>query len=262
MSGPGTAPAGPCPECALARRGETPTGAPVLRRGPFVVHARPEPSPVPGWLVVAPVRHVEQVDELTPDELARLAPLVAEVAAALRAETACAKVYVSVFAEVLPHLHVHVVARPPDLPEEERGPRLFASGRRADEGERARLAARLHARLAAPGASAARPRRGRWHAVFLSAIVCPGAGQLAQGRFRPGLALVAGSLALLAVLLVKVAQETLVRMPADPLAVGPFFAFDLAAEIRRDNAAFFGGVTLGLVGLWALGMWDAWRVER
>ena len=99
---------GPCPECAIVQ-GAAPGGAPVLRRGPFVIHARPEPSPVPGWLVVAPVRHVEQVDALVPDEQRALGPLLAEVAAALRAETPCEKVYLSAFAEVLPHLHLHVI---------------------------------------------------------------------------------------------------------------------------------------------------------
>ena len=256
---------GPCPECAIVRGGAAPGGAPVLRRGPFVVHPRPEPSPVPGWFVVAPVRHVEQVDALGPDEQRALGPLLADLAAALRAETPCEKVYVSVFAEVLPHLHVHVIARPPGLPADERGPRLFASERRADEAERAGLARRVHARLAPhsdPAPDAGRVGFRRWRAVLLSAIVCPGAGQLAQKRYGPGLALLLGSLGLVAVLLVKVAREATARMPKDPSTLDPLFAFDLAAEIQRANAGFFAAITFGLVLLWVVGMVDAWRAQR
>src|SRR5262249_38268764 len=113
--------AGPdCLECAVVRGGGTPQGGPLLRRGPFVAHVRPDAAPVPGWLFVAPARHVEQIDALDVAEQAGLGPLLSEVAAALRAETGGARVYVSVFAELMPHLHVHVVARPPDLPESER----------------------------------------------------------------------------------------------------------------------------------------------
>ena len=114
----------PCSECDLAAGGSALDVAP-LRRGPFLVHARPEPPPVPGWMVVAPTRHVEQVDELTAEELLALGPLLGQVAAALRSCTPTAKVYVSVFAEVLAHLHVHVIARPPGLASEMLGPRIF-----------------------------------------------------------------------------------------------------------------------------------------
>jgi len=256
-----------CPECAIVRDGAAPGGAPVLRRGPFVVHARPESSPVPGWFVVAPVRHVEQVDALDPDEQSALGPLLAEVAGALRAETPCEKVYVSVFAEVLKHLHVHVIARPADLPAEERGPRLFASERRADEAERAGLARRVHARLTRPSEPAPAPEAGRaglrrWRAVVLSAVVCPGAGQLAQRRWGPGLGLLLGSLGLIVVLLVKVAREAAARMPTDPTTLDPLFPLEMAAEIQRANAGFFAAITAGLVLLWVLGILDAWRAQR
>lgn len=259
---PGATPGPSCPECAIVRTGSLPGGPPVLRRGAFVVHPRPEPSPVPGWLVVAPARHLEQVDALTPDEQRGLGPLLAEVAAAVRACTPCEKVYVSVFAEALPHLHVHVIARPPGLPEEERGPRLFASARRADEAERIALFRRVLARLApAPAAAASSDRSGPWRAVVLSALVWPGAGQLTQKRYGPGLALVAATLALVVALLVRVARETLDRIPTDPSALDPLLAFGLAAEIQRANAGFFAWITAGLVLLWVVGIADAWRAQ-
>ncbi len=256
-----------CPECAIARTGSLPGGARVLRRGAFVVHPIPEPSPVPGWLVVAPARHVEQVDALTPDEQRGLGPLVAEVAAALRAETPCEKVYVSIFAEVLPHLHVHVIARPPGLPEEERGPRLFASARRADEAERIALFRRVESRLAeGPARRSAPPAKGLlsgpWRAVLLSAAVCPGVGQLAQKRYLPGLAMLGATLALVIVLLARVVREAIDRMPTDPVGLDPLFAFGLAGEIQRANAGFFAWITAALVLLWVVSIADAWLAQR
>lgn len=104
---------------------------------------------MPGWFVVAPARHVEQIDALTPGELEQLGPLIAETSAALRAETPCARVYVCVFAEQLPHLHVHVIARPPDLPEDERGPGVFQAQGARDADPDLSVARQVLARLTA-----------------------------------------------------------------------------------------------------------------
>jgi diadenosine tetraphosphate (Ap4A) HIT family hydrolase len=248
-----------CPECAIARTGSAIGRLPVLRRGPFVVHAREEPSPVPGWLVVAPARHVEQVDALSADEQRGLGPLLAEVAAALRAETPCEKVYVSIFAEMLPHLHVHVIARPRELPPEERGARLFASARRADEGERLALAARVHARLTR---SSTRRSGVAWRPILLSALVGPGAGQISSRHYAKGFAFLAATFGLIALLLVRVVHEATARMPEDASTLDPFFAFDLAAQIQHANAGFFGAITVGLTLLWLLSIFDAWRDQR
>lgn len=284
MSEPEPARERPCPECALATTGALPGGGVrIVRRGPFVVHPRPEPSPVPGWLVVAPARHVEQIDALTPDEQRSLGPLLAEVAAAVRAETPCEKVYVSVFAELLPHLHVHVIARPPGLGEEERGARLFASTRQADEGERIAVFRRVQSRLAEtwagkspagglvaagqrPAGRSALPTKGLfsgpWRAVLLSAAVCPGVGQLAQKRYLPGLAMLGATLALVIALLAKVVREAVDRIPTDPVGLDPLFAFGLAAEIQRANAGFFAWITAALVLLWVVSIADAWLAQR
>lgn len=258
-----------CAECQLLRAGSTPQGAPLLRRGPFVVHLRPDPAPLPGWLFVAPARHVEQIDDLDAAERTALGPLLGEVAAAVRAETGGAKVYVAVFAEVLHHLHVHVVARPPDLPEAERGPRIFASDRRADPGEALAVARRVHTRLSGPlGGSSptsatgpAKPAR-RWRPLLLSALVLPGLGQLATGQWAKGLLLAGGSLVAVVWLLARVSSEAVRRLPTDPLDFDVWSVFAMAEGIRADNAAFFGGVTFVLVALWVIAVLDAWLAQR
>lgn len=136
-----------CLECAIVKGGERPHGLSALARGRFLVHPRGDAAGVPGWMIVSPLRHVEQWDELTPRELEEVGPLIAKVAAALRAETGAEKVYVSVFAELLAHLHVHVIARTSDVPPDARGPLVFLS-HGADPAESARIGARVLARLA------------------------------------------------------------------------------------------------------------------
>ena len=112
-----------CLECDfLAAHADDPA---VVRTAHFAVHGKIEVPVVPGWMIVAPLAHVEQVDALGSDAQAELAPLLARVSNALRAATPTARIYVCTWNEMLPHLHIHVIARPPDFPPERRGARLF-----------------------------------------------------------------------------------------------------------------------------------------
>ena len=133
-----------CPECrALA----DPATDVLLRTTRYAVHPVVGGGAVPGWLVVAPLRHVEAIDRLDPGEQVELGPLLARVGAALRAATPAEKLYVNVFAEVVPHLHVHLIARPPELAPERRGARLFLDPARAQPAEVARVAAAVRQAL-------------------------------------------------------------------------------------------------------------------
>lgn len=104
---------------------------------------------LPGWLVVVPRRHVEGLHELTADEARALGLLLRAVSTALVEVTGCLKTYVALFAEAegFHHLHVHVVPRPDDLPEDRRGPRVFgylgAGPAAVSDPERDALARRL-----------------------------------------------------------------------------------------------------------------------
>jgi diadenosine tetraphosphate (Ap4A) HIT family hydrolase len=112
-----------CLECDFLRSGAH--EPPLLRTAHFAVHGKIEIPAVPGWMIIAPLRHVEQVDALDGLAQSELQPLIARVAAALRAATPTARVYVCTWNEMLSHLHIHVIARPPDFPPERRGARLF-----------------------------------------------------------------------------------------------------------------------------------------
>jgi len=91
---------------------------------------------LPGWVVVAPARHVLSLADLVPDEAAALGPLLTAVSRAIVEVTGCVKVYVALFAEAegFQHLHIHVVPRHSHLPDDLRGPRVFGYlGRPEDE---------------------------------------------------------------------------------------------------------------------------------
>lgn len=226
---------------------------PSLRLGRFAVHPKLESPPVPGWLVVAPRRHVEQWDALDARELAELGPLVSRVAAALRACTPTAKVYVSVFAEVLPHFHVHVVARPPELADDERGARLFLSEVRVSDAEGAELFRRVSAWLGAA------PARSPWPSVLLSGLLWPGAGQLRNGERLKGILFGLVSLAMLARFAWRVVADATTVVLEARAPLGLLEMWDLAEEIRRRNAVELGGLSTLLLILWGLSVFDAWR---
>lgn len=84
-------------------------------------------SSLQGWLVIVPDRHTRALDELTPDEATTLGSLLRKASIALKTVTGCEKTYVMLFAEAerFSHLHVHLVPRMPDQPDDRRGPRVF-----------------------------------------------------------------------------------------------------------------------------------------
>ena len=124
-----------------------------------VMHAI-EPVPLLGWLIMQPIRHVEQIGDLTPDEAASLGPVARRVSAALAAELSPAKIYMALFAESseFPHLHWHLIPRPADVPAEYRGPNVFTymaeafatETNHAPIEEVLKLTDRLRVRLSAP----------------------------------------------------------------------------------------------------------------
>jgi len=99
-----------------------------IHRTPYwdVVHAYN--AALPGWLVLVLRRHIEALDELTPAEARELGALIRAVSVALKAVVGCQKTYIMQFAEAAehPHVHVHIVPRMPNLPDDRRGPKSIA----------------------------------------------------------------------------------------------------------------------------------------
>ncbi len=82
---------------------------------------------LPGWLVLVPRRHVTAIGELTDAEAQALGTWQVRLSRALHQVLGCQKTYVAQFAEAqgFAHVHFHLIPRPPDLPPELRGPRIF-----------------------------------------------------------------------------------------------------------------------------------------
>ena len=120
----------PCRTCELIdrrNRGEAPPWDSIARTpGWDVVHAFG--TGVEGWLVLAARRHIVAVAEMTDAEATELGPLIKRVSQALAVVTGCVKTYIAQFAEdpLHPHVHVHVIARTPDQPADQRGPKIFS----------------------------------------------------------------------------------------------------------------------------------------
>lgn len=95
-------------------------------RGWLVEHAYP--TGLLGWLVIVLARHAEALHELSIDEAAELGRLQWAVSRVLSAERGSLKEYSVFFAETpgFAHVHLHMVPRAPDLPDELRGGRVFA----------------------------------------------------------------------------------------------------------------------------------------
>jgi diadenosine tetraphosphate (Ap4A) HIT family hydrolase len=85
-------------------------------------------STLPGWLVLLPTRHVTSFTKLTPEAAGELGGLVSRLSTALETVTGCVKTYLMQFSEAegFSHLHLHLVPRLPDHPEDARGPMVFA----------------------------------------------------------------------------------------------------------------------------------------
>ncbi|PWJ25180.1 diadenosine tetraphosphate (Ap4A) HIT family hydrolase [Branchiibius hedensis] len=84
-------------------------------------------STLPGWLVLVPRTHVMSFADLPAAAADELGGLIRGLSVALREVTGCVKTYVMQFAEAegFGHLHIHLVPRAADLPDELKGPRVF-----------------------------------------------------------------------------------------------------------------------------------------
>lgn len=119
----------PCMTCELTARRDQGT-APLwdsIHRTPFwdVVHSYN--TSLPGWLVLVARRHLEAIDELTPEEALELGLLLRKTSLALKEITGCLKTYVIQFAEAAehPHVHFHVVPRMANQPEDRHSVKIF-----------------------------------------------------------------------------------------------------------------------------------------
>lgn len=115
-----------CQTCAIAdAEADTPRGSIVTTSHWRAAHALN--TSLPGWLVLVAREHVTALDALDAEGHAELGTLLGQLSQALRTLTQCEKTYVMQFSETPGHhhLHVHLVPRMSDLPEDRTGPKVF-----------------------------------------------------------------------------------------------------------------------------------------
>jgi len=102
--------------------------------GPYIYEGRSwvvdhaYPTSLKGWLVIVLKRHVEALHDLTHEEFQELGDIQYRLAQVMRSKSSIEKEYMMCFAEAahFHHVHIHFVAKPLDLPQETRGPRIFS----------------------------------------------------------------------------------------------------------------------------------------
>lgn len=101
---------------------------PFIYEGNFWVVDHAYPTSLRGWLVIVIKRHVEALHDLTLEEFQELADIQYRLAQVMRSRSAIEKEYMMCFAEAehFHHIHIHFVAKPVDLPQDAKGPRIFS----------------------------------------------------------------------------------------------------------------------------------------
>lgn len=101
---------------------------PTIFEGKYWLVEHAYPVKTIGWLVIVLKRHTEALHELTAEEFAELAQIQWKLIKVLFEELHCEKEYVSCYAEHehFGHIHFHVFAKPPGLPDELKGGSSFA----------------------------------------------------------------------------------------------------------------------------------------
>ncbi len=97
--------------CSLCERIELSTDPMVLKRTDHSLLYHMPGIDLPGYLVVAPLRHVEHVGMLDDAELFDLACLQAKATREIMEVHSIQRVYTLSFGEMLPHLHIHLFPR-------------------------------------------------------------------------------------------------------------------------------------------------------
>ncbi|HSB01525.1 MAG TPA: hypothetical protein VLE49_12815 [Anaerolineales bacterium] len=101
---------------------------PTIFEGEYWLVEHAYPVKTIGWLVIVLKRHAEALHELTAEEFAELGQIQSKLIPLLHEELRCEKEYISCYAERehFRHIHLHIFARPFDLPDELKGGHSFA----------------------------------------------------------------------------------------------------------------------------------------
>ncbi|EAQ00870.1 hypothetical protein JNB_11864 [Janibacter sp. HTCC2649] len=115
-----------CYPCDREAAADLPPGEDIVNTDHWrVAHAFN--STLPGWLVLVPRRHMTSFTALTAEAAGELGGLIHRLSGALESVTGCSKTYLMQFSEAegFSHLHLHLVPRMPEQPQDAKGPKVF-----------------------------------------------------------------------------------------------------------------------------------------
>ena len=141
-----------CLSCdVIAGRRETPGGV-IFENELWHLTHQVSPVQLPGFLILQPRRHVEQLGDLTAAEAAALGPVMTAASQALSLHSQARKVYVCSFGSLVMHVHFYLVPLTAVIPSDINGANLLNevfTGRWAgSDAEAADAAARVRVELA------------------------------------------------------------------------------------------------------------------
>jgi diadenosine tetraphosphate (Ap4A) HIT family hydrolase len=118
----------PCLTCLNLSGERRISPSPYIHEGTHWVVDHAYPTTHLGWLVILAKRHIEALHELSREEFQELAEIEYRLVQVMSTDISVQKEYMMCFAEGegFQHVHIHVVPKPIDLPDEVKGPRIFA----------------------------------------------------------------------------------------------------------------------------------------
>ena len=141
-----------CLSCdVIAGRQETPGGV-IFESDYWHLSHQVSPVLLPGFLILQPVRHVEQIGALTMEEASTLGPVLSAASQGLNRILDARKVYACSFGSFVQHVHFYLVPLVAAIPADIAGADLISAvlgGRWAgSEDKAADVAARVRVELA------------------------------------------------------------------------------------------------------------------
>lgn len=117
-----------CLTCKSIRGERRISPGPTIYEGRYWLVEHAYPCGMLGWLVIVLKRHAGALHDLTPGEFAEMGELQGRTTRVLHRVLGCEKEYLACFAEAegFQHVHLHVVPRAADLPDELKATKLFA----------------------------------------------------------------------------------------------------------------------------------------
>ena len=105
--------------CAICRLHQDPLSREryeISRSELWLIRHHPDPTPLPGWLLLDSMRHCGGPLDFEPSEAQSWGGAVRDASRLVQQITGCDRVYAIAFGEGAPHLHLHLIPRFADDP--------------------------------------------------------------------------------------------------------------------------------------------------